>query len=212
MALAALGPRPSPITMAPASLPASKVLICSRGSVNAHEKSTVSHRAYTVATGRRVRSLRMPHHVCTRHARAGVITVMQLGRFERHFPRLGFSGPGTRGPDPTDRVAMAEQGRRGVRARWLGLPVVALVAWGCVRGGGSSSDSGSPARTPSPGASSAAKPSATPSSPSGSYDPADYAPQVRTYAKKAGISAQLLMAILYNEDYKPHDPAFERSW
>ncbi|MFD9630668.1 transglycosylase SLT domain-containing protein [Streptomyces violascens] len=107
---------------------------------------------------------------------------------------------------------MAEQGRRGVRARWLVLPVVALVAWGCVRGGGSSSDAGGPAGTPSAGASSSAQPSATASSPSGSYDPADYAPQVRTYAKKAGVGAQLLMAILYNEDYKPHDAAFERSW
>ena len=26
------------------------------------------------------------------------------------------------------------------------------------------------------------------------------------------MNAQLVMAILYNESYKPHDPAFERSW
>jgi hypothetical protein len=45
-----------------------------------------------------------------------------------------------------------------------------------------------------------------------SYDPADYAPQVRTRAGEAGVSAQLLMAILYNEAYKPHDPALERAW
>ncbi|MFD7335117.1 transglycosylase SLT domain-containing protein [Streptomyces violascens] len=107
---------------------------------------------------------------------------------------------------------MAEQGGRGRRAQWLVLPVAALAGWGCVHAGLLGSDSGSPAPAPSPGTSSSAKASAAPSSPSGSYDPADYAPQVRTYAKKAGISAQLLMAILYNEDYKPHDAAFERSW
>ncbi|GHB78609.1 hypothetical protein GCM10010331_77840 [Streptomyces xanthochromogenes] len=101
--------------------------------------------------------------------------------------------------------------RRGGRARWLVLPVVALAAWGCVRGG---TDTGSPAHKPAPSASASASAAPAPgaSSPSGTYDPADYAPQVRKYAKQAGISAQLLMAILYNEDYKPHDPAFERSW
>ncbi|WUJ69583.1 transglycosylase SLT domain-containing protein [Kribbella soli] len=44
------------------------------------------------------------------------------------------------------------------------------------------------------------------------YDPARFAPEVRGYAKQAGINPQLLMAILYNEDYKPHDPKFERQW
>jgi hypothetical protein len=44
------------------------------------------------------------------------------------------------------------------------------------------------------------------------YDPAQFAPQVRRYAKQAGVNPQLLMAILYNEAYKPHDPKFERSW
>ena len=44
------------------------------------------------------------------------------------------------------------------------------------------------------------------------YDPAQFAPQVRRYAKAAGINPQLLMAILYNEAYKPHDPKFERQW
>ncbi len=43
-------------------------------------------------------------------------------------------------------------------------------------------------------------------------DPAKYAPQVKLHAREAGVDAQLLMAILYNEDYKPHDPAFERAW
>ncbi|WP_442809996.1 lytic transglycosylase domain-containing protein [Streptomyces sp. W16] len=39
------------------------------------------------------------------------------------------------------------------------------------------------------------------------YDPVTYAPQVRTWAQQAGVSAQLVMAILYNEAYKP-DAAF----
>jgi pyruvate/2-oxoglutarate dehydrogenase complex dihydrolipoamide acyltransferase (E2) component len=42
--------------------------------------------------------------------------------------------------------------------------------------------------------------------------PARFAPQVRTHARRAGINPQLLMAILYNESYKPHDPALERAW
>ena len=44
------------------------------------------------------------------------------------------------------------------------------------------------------------------------YDPAHFAPDVRRYAKAAGINPQLLMAILYAESYKPHDPKFERQW
>ncbi|GAA1564452.1 hypothetical protein GCM10009804_21440 [Kribbella hippodromi] len=44
------------------------------------------------------------------------------------------------------------------------------------------------------------------------YDPAHFAAEVRKYAKAAGINPQLLMAILYNESYKPHDPKFERQW
>jgi soluble lytic murein transglycosylase-like protein len=44
------------------------------------------------------------------------------------------------------------------------------------------------------------------------YDPAHFAPEVRRYARQAGISPQLLMAILYCEAYKPHDPKFERQW
>jgi soluble lytic murein transglycosylase-like protein len=43
-------------------------------------------------------------------------------------------------------------------------------------------------------------------------DPSRYVPQVRAYAAAAGVDPTLLMAILYNEDYKPHDPRFERAW
>jgi hypothetical protein len=35
---------------------------------------------------------------------------------------------------------------------------------------------------------------------------------VKRYAGAAGIDPQLLMAILYNEAYKPHDPNLERAW
>jgi hypothetical protein len=43
-------------------------------------------------------------------------------------------------------------------------------------------------------------------------DPARFAAPVRAYADAAGINPVLLMAILYNESYKPHDPDLERSW
>jgi soluble lytic murein transglycosylase-like protein len=41
---------------------------------------------------------------------------------------------------------------------------------------------------------------------------ARFAAQVVTHAGRAGINPQLLMAILYNESNKPHDPALERAW
>ncbi|AYG81869.1 hypothetical protein DWB77_04036 [Streptomyces hundungensis] len=108
------------------------------------------------------------------------------------------------------------RGVRNVRGWWLVLPVAALLVSGCTGGSGagaeSGSGSGSATGKPSAGASASAGVSPGPSASAGAYDPATYAPQVRTYAKKAGVSAQLLMAVLYNEDYKPHDPAFERSW
>ncbi|WP_225447130.1 transglycosylase SLT domain-containing protein [Streptacidiphilus sp. PB12-B1b] len=42
--------------------------------------------------------------------------------------------------------------------------------------------------------------------------PSDFAAPVVDYARQAGIDPQLLMAILYNESYKPHDPSFQRAW
>jgi len=54
--------------------------------------------------------------------------------------------------------------------------------------------------------------SAPASSASPDPSPARFAPQVRHHATRAGIDAQLLMAILYNESYKPHDPDLERAW
>lgn len=46
----------------------------------------------------------------------------------------------------------------------------------------------------------------------GNQDPARFAPKVVTHAQAAGINPVLLMAILYNESYKPHDPELERAW
>ena len=56
-----------------------------------------------------------------------------------------------------------------------------------------------------------ATPSGSPTSQS-SQDPARFAPIVLARAQQAGVNPQLLMAILYNESYKPHDPALERAW
>lgn len=46
----------------------------------------------------------------------------------------------------------------------------------------------------------------------GGYDPADYAAAVTRGATAAGVSPVLLMAVLYNEAYKPHHPLLERLW
>ncbi|MGW1560840.1 lytic transglycosylase domain-containing protein [Streptomyces sp. NPDC002144] len=104
---------------------------------------------------------------------------------------------------------------RAVRYRRLALMVVfALAVYVLVRAantpqGHTPPPAGKTVPTPTP---SAGSPSASRSSAPSSYDPADYAPQVRTRAREAGVSARLVMAILYNEAYKPHDPALERAW
>jgi hypothetical protein len=43
-------------------------------------------------------------------------------------------------------------------------------------------------------------------------DPARLAPEVRAHADAAGVNPVLLMAILYNESYKPHIALLERVW
>jgi soluble lytic murein transglycosylase-like protein len=43
-------------------------------------------------------------------------------------------------------------------------------------------------------------------------DPAAFADSVVEHAGAAEINPVLLMAILYNESYKPHDPDLERAW
>lgn len=43
-------------------------------------------------------------------------------------------------------------------------------------------------------------------------DPAGFLPQITARSREAGVDAQLVLAILYNESYKPHDPQLERAW
>jgi soluble lytic murein transglycosylase-like protein len=90
-------------------------------------------------------------------------------------------------------------------------------------GQGGSSGGSAAARTTSPpsgsagarGGGSVPSPSTSGSAGSwytGSYDPARFAAQVRQYAAQAGVDPQLVMAVLYNESYKPHVPSLERAW
>jgi hypothetical protein len=69
-----------------------------------------------------------------------------------------------------------------------------------------------PAPAPPPPSSTAPSTATSSSAAPDKQDPRRYAQQVRVHAAAAGISPQLLMAILYNESYKPHDPALERAW
>jgi hypothetical protein len=116
---------------------------------------------------------------------------------------------------------------------WLVVGAVVVAAW-AARGGDSAEKSDPPqavaTQTPKPSSPkpSTAQPSTTqsptPQPPEASkpsaksedwftnYDPADFAAQVRKSAGRAKVNPQLLMAILYNEAYKPHNPELERSW
>ncbi|MEU9079723.1 lytic transglycosylase domain-containing protein [Kitasatospora sp. NPDC004745] len=119
---------------------------------------------------------------------------------------------------------MSEEQQGPRWGRWLVVGVLVAAGWGIVRGGGHPTDpvpSGAPSTSApadagrAPGAAdgpSASAAPAKPSKPSGRYDPADYAAPVRRFAAEAGVNPQLLMAILYNESYKPHDPELERAW
>jgi hypothetical protein len=105
-----------------------------------------------------------------------------------------------------------------MRWRWIAVPVLALAVWAMARTGQTPQSPATP-HAAAPTASPTPTPSTTPGagshttpSPSSVYDPADYAAQVRDHAAKAGIAPRLLMAILYNEAYKPHDPDLERAW
>ncbi|MFE6753739.1 transglycosylase SLT domain-containing protein [Streptomyces sp. NPDC057684] len=122
---------------------------------------------------------------------------------------------------------MSERGGQAGRRPWLwgAVLLVLLVAWACGRSGdtgthGTGGATGArgkpdahPSRTPTtPTPKPSSSSPSTSTTPSGKYDPAAYAPQVRARAAEAGVSPRLLMAILYNESYKPHDPALERAW
>jgi Transglycosylase SLT domain len=91
-----------------------------------------------------------------------------------------------------------------MRWRWAVGAVVALAPAGC---------------SPPPPASVSISPTSQPGSPTtsssssiDSQDPARFAASVRTRASEAGVDAQLVMAILDNESYKPHEPSVERAW
>lgn len=105
-----------------------------------------------------------------------------------------------------------------VRVSWPRrlLPVVVLVLalYVVVRAASTSQGDSAPPADPTPKPTTSTGPTApsAPTTASSSYDPAAYASQVRSRARQTGVSAQLLMAILYNEAYKPHDPALERAW
>ncbi|GAA1893147.1 transglycosylase SLT domain-containing protein [Streptantibioticus ferralitis] len=100
--------------------------------------------------------------------------------------------------------------RRGLA---LVAVVVVVAGWAASRGGHGSGSAG-PAKSAAPTVSSApeSSPTGRPSPTAADQDPARFAPQVARYAEKADVDPQLLMAILYNESYKPHDPAWERAW
>jgi soluble lytic murein transglycosylase-like protein len=89
--------------------------------------------------------------------------------------------------------------------------VVTVAGCAATAGGHDSGSAGSPRST------ALSARTSTPGGPPGAgwstdQDPARFAARVRTHAGRAGVSPQLLMAILYNESYKPHDPASERAW
>lgn len=66
--------------------------------------------------------------------------------------------------------------------------------------------------TPTTSAAPPPSPSDPASASTANPDPAKFAPQVIARAREAGVDPQLVLAILYNEDYKPHDPQLERAW
>ncbi len=97
---------------------------------------------------------------------------------------------------------------------WVAVGVVAVGVWVARTNDDHPKTAETAITQPTPSATPQRTPSTTPAAKPwyDDYDPAHFAPQVRRYAGQAGIHPQLLMAILYNESYKPHDPEFERSW
>ncbi|KEF18246.1 hypothetical protein ADK47_05650 [Streptomyces rimosus subsp. rimosus] len=101
---------------------------------------------------------------------------------------------------------MVREAGHTVTTRRCALVRTAVTALVLTVAGSACTPAGS-GRTPdTPTTASAASPRAQ------EYDPSRFAPQVVTHARQAGVNARLLMAILYNEAYKPHDPAWERAW
>ncbi|WP_042364282.1 transglycosylase SLT domain-containing protein [Streptacidiphilus neutrinimicus] len=113
--------------------------------------------------------------------------------------------------------------RRSAWGAWLAIAVAGVLVWVAMHGhGGASGDaaaapSSSASGSPSAGGASAGGPSPSTSGTGGSwyhgsYDPSQFAAQARDRAHEAGVDPQLVMAVLYDEDYKPHDPSFEKAW
>lgn len=84
--------------------------------------------------------------------------------------------------------------------RWFAACALVAAATGCTAVPDAVTE---PAATSAP---------ATPAPDSADQDPARFAAQVTDRAREAGVEPQLVMAILYNESYKPHDPDAERAW
>ena len=92
--------------------------------------------------------------------------------------------------------------------------VVASVVAGCSAPGDEHSTEPAPTV---PTATRPASPAPSTTAPTGptvgvNQDPAAFAGSVVEHAGAAEINPVLLMAILYNESYKPHDPELERAW
>ncbi|QKW23852.1 lytic transglycosylase domain-containing protein [Kitasatospora sp. NA04385] len=108
---------------------------------------------------------------------------------------------------------------RGAKWPWAVLALAVLGIWAYERGGDQAAP---PAAAPAASASAAATASASapPSSgapaaasrPPGDYAPRYFAAEVKQYAAEAGVNPQLVMAVLFNEAYKPHGPDVERAW
>jgi soluble lytic murein transglycosylase-like protein len=95
--------------------------------------------------------------------------------------------------------------------------VLGAVAVACVVAGCAVPETEPPAPTsantttqPDSPAPSTTAPSAT--DPGTNQDPSKFADSVTEHAAAAEINPVLLMAVLYNESYKPHDPELERAW
>jgi hypothetical protein len=101
-----------------------------------------------------------------------------------------------------------------VNKGWWLIVVGAVGVAACVARGPESDGEAKPSAPVSSATKPAPKPTPTSTSTDWwtDYDPAHFAVQVRKSAAAAKVNPQLLMAILYNESYKPHDPQFERSW
>ena len=97
----------------------------------------------------------------------------------------------------------------------IGTAVAALLG-GCALPGGTASPArttaGAAAPTDASGTSSGAAADGGADATDDPQDPARYADHVVRFGREAGVNPQLIMAILYVESYKPHDPQFERSW